>query len=160
PSRWSWGRAMTSFPVGCPQTCRASNHPSAPFRSSDRCGVGARADNTRLILNREAIVRFAGGAVTVGIFGRTDGIDCCLGGAFVRLTPGACGTRRNVGDAGKLTNHGIGSGGASNTMAKRSAKSVFSTPAYPFAEAAHYLNLPLSTLRAWCLGQGYQSDGR
>ncbi len=45
-------------------------------------------------------------------------------------------------------------------MAKRSAKSVFSTPAYPFAEAAHYLNLPLSTLRAWCLGQGYQSDGR
>ena len=29
-----------------------------------------------------------------------------------------------------------------------------STPAYPIAEAAHYLNLPVSTLRAWCLGQG------
>jgi uncharacterized protein (DUF433 family) len=28
------------------------------------------------------------------------------------------------------------------------------TPAYPFSEAAHYLNLPVSTLRAWCLGQG------
>lgn len=29
------------------------------------------------------------------------------------------------------------------------------TPAYPFAEAAHYLVLPTSTLRAWCLGQTY-----
>jgi uncharacterized protein (DUF433 family) len=28
------------------------------------------------------------------------------------------------------------------------------TPAYPYAEAAHYLNLPLSTLRSWFLGQG------
>jgi uncharacterized protein (DUF433 family) len=28
------------------------------------------------------------------------------------------------------------------------------TPAYPFGEAAHYLNLPVSTLRAWCLGRG------
>lgn len=27
------------------------------------------------------------------------------------------------------------------------------TPAYPYAEAAHYLNLPLSTLRAWFRGQ-------
>jgi hypothetical protein len=40
-------------------------------------------------------------------------------------------------------------------MAKRSAKSILSTPAYPFVEAAHYLNVPLSTLRAWCVGQGY-----
>jgi uncharacterized protein (DUF433 family) len=31
------------------------------------------------------------------------------------------------------------------------------TPAYPFVEAAHYLNLPVSTLRAWCLGQRYES---
>jgi uncharacterized protein (DUF433 family) len=39
-------------------------------------------------------------------------------------------------------------------MAKRSAQAILSTPAYPFVEAAHYLNIPLSTLRAWCLGQG------
>jgi len=45
-------------------------------------------------------------------------------------------------------------------MAKRSSKSVLSTPAYPFVEAAHYLNLPLSTLRAWCLGQGTQAGSR
>lgn len=32
------------------------------------------------------------------------------------------------------------------------------TPAYPFVEAAHYLNLPVSTLRAWCLGQDYSAD--
>lgn len=29
------------------------------------------------------------------------------------------------------------------------------TPAYPFVEAAHYLNMPMSTLRAWCIGQNY-----
>lgn len=29
-------------------------------------------------------------------------------------------------------------------------------PAYPFAEAAHYLNLPVTTLRAWCVGTTYQ----
>jgi uncharacterized protein (DUF433 family) len=45
-------------------------------------------------------------------------------------------------------------------MAKRSAKTILSTPAYPFVEAAHYLNIPLSTLRAWCLGQGYRADGK
>jgi uncharacterized protein (DUF433 family) len=45
-------------------------------------------------------------------------------------------------------------------MAKQNVKSVLSTPAYPFIEAAHYLNVPLSTLRAWCLGQGYREDGR
>ena len=28
-------------------------------------------------------------------------------------------------------------------------------PAYPFVEAAHYLDLPTSTLRAWCMGQGH-----
>jgi uncharacterized protein (DUF433 family) len=43
-------------------------------------------------------------------------------------------------------------------MARLNAKTILSTPAYPFAEAAHYLNIPLSTLRAWCLGQGYRED--
>src|SRR5580692_7715280 len=45
-------------------------------------------------------------------------------------------------------------------MARRSAKTILSTPAYPFVEAAHYLNVPLSTLRAWCLGQGYRAGGK
>jgi uncharacterized protein (DUF433 family) len=34
------------------------------------------------------------------------------------------------------------------------------TPAYTFSEAAHYLGLPTSTLRSWCLGQDYTSQGR
>ena len=34
------------------------------------------------------------------------------------------------------------------------------TPAYPFSEAAHYLDLPTSTLRAWCLGQRYRAEGK
>ena len=29
------------------------------------------------------------------------------------------------------------------------------TPAYPFVEAAHYLNVPYTTLRAWCVGTTY-----
>jgi uncharacterized protein (DUF433 family) len=33
------------------------------------------------------------------------------------------------------------------------------TPAYPFIEAAHYLNMPLSTLRSWCVGQDYKVNG-
>jgi uncharacterized protein (DUF433 family) len=45
-------------------------------------------------------------------------------------------------------------------MTRRSAKTILSTPAYPFVEAAHYLNIPLSTLRAWCLGQGLRADGK
>lgn len=32
------------------------------------------------------------------------------------------------------------------------------TPAYTFAEAAHYLGLPHSTLRSWFLGQGYRGS--
>jgi uncharacterized protein (DUF433 family) len=40
----------------------------------------------------------------------------------------------------------------------RSLDEVRRTPAYLFPEAAHYLNLPLSTLRAWCLGQDYSED--
>jgi uncharacterized protein (DUF433 family) len=31
-------------------------------------------------------------------------------------------------------------------------------PAYPFVEAAHYLNLPVATLRAWCVGTTYQHN--
>jgi uncharacterized protein (DUF433 family) len=38
-------------------------------------------------------------------------------------------------------------------MAKRDLDLLRRTPAYTFGEAAHYLRLPLSTLRAWCLGQ-------
>jgi uncharacterized protein (DUF433 family) len=34
------------------------------------------------------------------------------------------------------------------------------TPAYSFAEAAHYIDLPTSTLRAWCLGQDYAYKGQ
>ena len=33
------------------------------------------------------------------------------------------------------------------------------TPAYPFAEAAHYLNIPYATLRSWCVGTTYGSKG-
>jgi uncharacterized protein (DUF433 family) len=33
------------------------------------------------------------------------------------------------------------------------------TPAYPFAEAAHYLNVPYATLRSWCVGTTYGSKG-
>ena len=32
-------------------------------------------------------------------------------------------------------------------------ETLLTTPAYPFVEAAHYLHIPLTTLRAWCLGQ-------
>jgi len=38
-------------------------------------------------------------------------------------------------------------------MATDELNRVRLTPAYTFAEAAHYLELPLSTLRAWFLGQ-------
>jgi uncharacterized protein (DUF433 family) len=34
------------------------------------------------------------------------------------------------------------------------------TPAYAFPEAAHYLNLPRSTLRSWCLGYDYDLHGK
>ena len=39
-------------------------------------------------------------------------------------------------------------------MAKLDLDALRLTPAYPYVEAAHYLNLPLSTLRSWFLGQG------
>jgi uncharacterized protein (DUF433 family) len=44
-------------------------------------------------------------------------------------------------------------------VAKLDSTAIRQTPAYSFAEAAHYLNLPVSTLRAWCLGQGYAYKG-
>lgn len=40
-------------------------------------------------------------------------------------------------------------------MARIDLDTLRRTPAYPFAEAAHYLGLPTSTLRSWCVGQGY-----
>ncbi|MGH8656326.1 MAG: hypothetical protein ACREYE_30915 [Gammaproteobacteria bacterium] len=33
------------------------------------------------------------------------------------------------------------------------------TPLYTASEAAHYLRVPVSTARAWVLGQGYRSKG-
>jgi uncharacterized protein (DUF433 family) len=33
------------------------------------------------------------------------------------------------------------------------------TPAYTFVEAAHYIGVPVATLRAWCVGQGYKHRG-
>jgi uncharacterized protein (DUF433 family) len=38
-------------------------------------------------------------------------------------------------------------------VAKVDIDALRRTPAYPYAEAAHYLRLPLSTLRAWFVGQ-------
>lgn len=43
-------------------------------------------------------------------------------------------------------------------MARVKADKVLATPAYPLIEAAHYLNLRLSALRAWCLGQPLRAD--
>lgn len=45
-------------------------------------------------------------------------------------------------------------------MAKLDLDKLRRTPAYPFVEGAHYLYLPVSTLRAWCLGQGYAYKGK
>ncbi|MGH6931243.1 MAG: DUF433 domain-containing protein [Dongiaceae bacterium] len=44
-------------------------------------------------------------------------------------------------------------------MAKLNLDLLRRTPAYPFAEASHYLDMPVSTLRTWCLGQGYAYKG-
>jgi len=40
-------------------------------------------------------------------------------------------------------------------LGKIDIDSLRRTPAYPFVEAAHYLNLPVTTLRAWCVGTTY-----
>lgn len=45
-------------------------------------------------------------------------------------------------------------------MARTKGDKVLATPAYPLGEAAHYLNMPLSTLRAWCLGQPLHADAK
>ena len=45
-------------------------------------------------------------------------------------------------------------------MSKQDIDALRRTPAYPFGEAAHYLGLPVSTLRAWCLGQGWVYKGQ
>jgi hypothetical protein len=45
-------------------------------------------------------------------------------------------------------------------MTKLSAEEVRRTPPYTFSEAAHYLRVPVTTLRAWCVGQDYKSKGR
>jgi uncharacterized protein (DUF433 family) len=44
-------------------------------------------------------------------------------------------------------------------MQERNLDELRRTPAYPFNEAAHYLNLPVTTLRSWCLGQNYYPHG-
>lgn len=43
-------------------------------------------------------------------------------------------------------------------MASTKLQTLRETPAYPFVEAAHYLHMPVATLRAWCVGYDY-SDG-
>lgn len=45
-------------------------------------------------------------------------------------------------------------------MTKLDADTVRRTPAYTFVEAAHYIGLPVSTLRAWCKGQDYLYKGK
>jgi uncharacterized protein (DUF433 family) len=39
----------------------------------------------------------------------------------------------------------------------RNAAFIHDDPAYTAREAAHILNLPAATLKAWCFGQGYRS---
>lgn len=45
-------------------------------------------------------------------------------------------------------------------MIAPSVRELREVPAYSFTEAAHYLRLPLSTVRAWCLGQRYYDAKR
>lgn len=44
-------------------------------------------------------------------------------------------------------------------MAQLDLDTIRRTPAYSFVEAAHYLNLPVSTLASWFRGQDYKRDG-
>lgn len=44
-------------------------------------------------------------------------------------------------------------------MAQLDIDTIRCTPAYSFAKAAHYLNLPVSTLAAWFRGQTYKHNG-
>lgn len=48
-------------------------------------------------------------------------------------------------------------------MARTDRDALRRTPVYPFAQAASYLGVPKSTLRAWCVGQAYRDrhgDGK
>ena len=45
-------------------------------------------------------------------------------------------------------------------MTAGSSRELREIPAYSFTEAARYLRLPLSTVRAWCLGQRYYDARR
>jgi uncharacterized protein (DUF433 family) len=45
-------------------------------------------------------------------------------------------------------------------MARRQFDQVLLTPAYSYKDAAHYLRLPLSTLRSWFVGQNYSTKGK
>lgn len=45
-------------------------------------------------------------------------------------------------------------------MTAASTRELREIPAYTFTEAARYLRLPLSTVRAWCLGQRYYDRKR
>jgi uncharacterized protein (DUF433 family) len=47
--------------------------------------------------------------------------------------------------------------GEDSTVPRIDLDKLRRTPAYPFGEAAHYLGLPTSTLRAWCVGQSYRN---
>ena len=44
-------------------------------------------------------------------------------------------------------------------MSKVNLDTLRRTPAYPFVEAAHYLNVSVSTLRSWCVGTTYGPAG-
>jgi hypothetical protein len=68
--------------------------------------------------------------------------------------------------------HGTGGARAdlkSRISAADTYESLLQTPTYPFGEAAHYLNVPATLLRTWCVGRrgsksmirldGKQSEG-
>jgi uncharacterized protein (DUF433 family) len=44
-------------------------------------------------------------------------------------------------------------------MGSKDADRARRTPAYPFVEAAHYIGVPITTLRSWCVGQVYSYRG-
>jgi uncharacterized protein (DUF433 family) len=43
-------------------------------------------------------------------------------------------------------------------MSSTKREALLRAPAYPFVEAAHYLHIPVTTLRAWSLGQDYETS--
>lgn len=64
-------------------------------------------------------------------------------------------TRKTTGPVRGEAIHGriVARGEPGALAATRDLDVIRRTPAYGFGEAAHYLRLPKSTLRAWCLGQ-------